>query len=145
MTKIGLYSIGLFLVTILIGATFATVINGEMVSDTATLEISDVRGGFGAVIVDVTNTGDVAAEGLSIITTVTGGIFNKINLRHQCSGCDMCGTALGPNMTKTESTREAGVLFGMGPIKILVSASASNAEEVTKEIDGFVVGPFVLI
>jgi hypothetical protein len=48
-------------------------------------------------------------------------------------------------MTKTESTLEAGVLFGIGPIKVSISASASNAEKVTEEITGFVVGPFVFI
>ncbi len=143
--KLKFNRIGLVLLTVLVGSIFGTAIHGEMIYDTTTLEISDIRNGFGAVIVDVTNTGDVTADGLSIVTTVTGGIFNKINLYHQCSGCDMCGTTLEPNMTKTESTLEAGVLLGIGPITILVSASASNAEEITTEINGFVLGPFVLI
>ena len=145
MIKIKFNRIGLLLLAVLLGSIFGTGIHGEMINDTTTLEISDIRSGFGAIIIDVTNTGDVTADDLSIITTVTGGIFNQINLGHQCSGCDMCGTTLEPNMTKTESTLEAGVLFGIGPIKVSVSASASNAEEVTKEITGFVVGPFVLI
>jgi hypothetical protein len=57
----------------------------------------------------------------------------------------MCGTTLEPGMTKTESTREAGLLFGFGNIEIMVTASASNADEVSMTLSGFIFGPFVII
>ena len=141
--KIGRKVTGLSLFLMLLITTAGALAGGS--SSETTLEITDIRGGLGSVIVDVTNTGDVTAEKLSIITAVTGGIFNQIDIYHRCSGCDMCGTTLEPNMTKTETTSEAGVIFGVGPIEINVSASASNADEVTQTTNGFVLGPIVII
>lgn len=139
INKIG-FSVALLFLSAMVGAT----VNGYQLSDT-TLEITDIRGGIGEVSVDVTNTGDIAAEEVAIFTAVTGGLFGNIDIYHQCTGCEICGTTLEPNAIKTESTLEAGVIFGIGPIEIMVGATALNAEEVTKEVSGFVFGPLVII
>ena len=136
--------IGFSVALILLGAMVGATVNGYQLSDT-TLEITDIRGGIGEVSVDVTNTGDIAAEEVSIFTAVTGGLFGNIDIYHRCAGCEICGTTLEPNAIKTESTLEAGVIFGIGPIEINVGATALNAEEVTQEISGFVFGPLVII
>ena len=62
-----------------------------------------------------------------------------------CTGCGGCGTTILPGKTKIESTRESGIIFGLGKIDIIVTAEAENADLVTEEITGFVLGPFVLI
>ena len=118
---------------------------GEGSNNEPELQISNVNGSFGAVVVEVTNIGEGIADGLVILTQVSGGLFGKVDLSHQCAGCDICGTTLEPGMTKTESTREAGLLFGFGPIEITVIAGASNADEVSLSMSGFICGPFVII
>ncbi len=116
----------------------------EVMSDTQ-LEINDIRGIFGAVETDVKNIGEVTAEDISISIYVTGGILNNINIQHDCGGCSQCGTTLASGSTKTESTLEAGFIVGIGNIEITVSATASNAIEVSKTIDALVIGPFIIL
>ena len=108
-------------------------------------DITEATGGFGQVSVTVKNVGDATAENITIIISVQGGIFNKINIEKVCSGCDMCGTTIPPNGTKAESTSEAGFILGFGPITITASAEAKDTAKVEKTFSGFVFGPFVRI
>lgn len=113
--------------------------------DTTTLEIINISGGFGGVTVEVKNTGEHVASGIAVITTVQGGILNNINITHACTGCINCGATLDAGAIKTEKTMEAGFIIGFGPIQITTSAHADNAQEVSEELTGFVIGPFVII
>jgi len=113
--------------------------------DETEIEISSISAGFGAVIVEIKNSGTESAYEISSTTTVKGGILNSIDLIHVCEGCDVCGTSLAAGAIKSESTREAGFLFGFGSITITVSAQASNAEQVTATAQGTIIGPFVMI
>ena len=116
----------------------------EVMSDTQ-LEINDIRGIFGAVETDIKNIGEVTAEEIIISIYVTGGILNNINIQHDCGGCSQCGTTLTSGSTKTESTLEAGFIVGLGNIEITVTATASNANEISKTVNGLVRGPFIII
>ena len=109
------------------------------------LKIDNVRGGLGAVTVDVKNIGTETATDITIIMSVKGGIIGNIDILKECSGCSSCGTTLEPNAIKTENTGEEEFIIGFGSIDIYISASASNAEEVTQSLKGLVIGPFVLI
>lgn len=119
-------------------------ITGQYTEPT-TIEIIDISGGFGGITVNVENTGDITANDLWVMTTISGGIFQKINILHECTGCSACSTTLAPGAIKSENSREAGLLFGFGPIAITTSAGASNADEVTTEATGLAIGPFVLV
>ncbi|MFO8078277.1 MAG: hypothetical protein R6U21_06525 [Thermoplasmatota archaeon] len=132
-------SIGLFLSFIFFPNGLGTY------TDQTTLEIIDVSGSMGGVKVEVKNTGDEIAQGIWIITTVNGGLFGNINIVHECTGCSACGSTLDPGMIKTENTLEAGILLGIGAIEITTSAGATNAEEVSMEKTGFVIGPLAII
>jgi hypothetical protein len=144
MKKGKINTLGFSIVILLLSALLCAMANGYQMADT-TLEITDIRGGLGQITVDVANTGDITAEEVAIFTTVTGGLFNNIDIYHQCSGCEICGTTLEPNAIKTESTLEAGVIFGIGPVEISVVASALNADEITTQVNGIVFGPWVII
>ena len=110
-----------------------------------TLEVVGISGGFGVVTVEVENTGNAVASGITITTIVQGGILNGIDLTHFCGGCSDCGTTLGSGSIKTENTLEAGLIFGFGPVQITCIAEADNAQEVSAEASGFVIGPMILI
>ena len=110
-----------------------------------TLEISDIRGGICRVKAVIKNTGIVDAENFSITISVKGGLFNQTNVFHECSGCDHCETTIPANKTKSESTLGSAIIFGYGRIAIIVTAEADNADLVTIETNGFVLGPLVLI
>jgi len=137
----------LLITTLLIAILLASTVQveGSQNNDTTTLEITDIRGGIFKVTADIKNTGNITAENFTITLSVKGGILNKINISQECSGCGHCGTTIPPGQIKSESTRESGIIFGFGKINIIVTAEAENADLVTKEATGFVLGPFVLI
>jgi hypothetical protein len=113
--------------------------------ETTILEISDVKGDFGGVTAIITNTGDITAEKFAISIFVEGGFLGNIDISQICSGCGDCGTTIPVGESKAESTIESGFIFGIGPVDILVTASAENAEIVSMSTTGFVFGPFVII
>ena len=110
-----------------------------------TLEITAVKGGFGAVSVTVKNTGAVTAENITMTISVKGGILGRINITKICSGCGNCSNSIQPNATKTENTAEAGRILGFGPVTILATAEAANAARVNTTYSGFVLGFFVIV
>jgi len=110
-----------------------------------TLEIADIRGGFGGVTADVENTGSVTAENFFITISVKGGLLNNIDILQECGGCGDCETTIAVGEIKSESTLEVGSIMGFGPIDIVVTAEANNADLVSIETNGFVLGPLVLI
>ncbi len=136
---IGAIILGLFLSILLLPS-----ISSQSV-ETTTLEITNISGGIGGVTVEVQNTGTVTANDLWVTTTISGGIFGNINIRHQCTGCSSCGTSLDPGMIKTENTLEARLLLGIGPIQISTLSGANNADDVFMEKTGFAIGPLVIV
>lgn len=112
---------------------------------TTTLEITDVRGGIGGVTADIKNIGIVTADNFFITISVTGGILNKIYILKECGGCGGCGTTIASGDIKSESTLESDFIIGFGKIDIIVTAEADNADLVSIETNGFVLGPLVLI
>ncbi len=133
-------SIIFMLVCIAVGASCTATQQSQTI-----FAITEVKGGLGKVSVTIKNIGDTTAENITIIISVKGGIFNKIDIEKICSGCDTCGTTIEPNGIKTESTSEAGFIIGLGPITITASAEAANTAKVEKIYTGFVLGPFVIV
>ena len=125
--------------------TSAIQVAGSQNNDTTTLEISDIRGGIGGVTTDIKNTGSVDAESFLITLSVKGGLLNKIDILKECGGCGTCGITILPGEIKSESTLESGMIIGFGQIDIVVTAEAANADLVTAESTGFVLGPFVIV
>jgi rhodanese-related sulfurtransferase len=109
------------------------------------LSINSIQGSLLSVSVEIENTGENIAENISTVIQVKGGIFSRINLTHNCSGCIDCGTTLPPGEIKTENTGESGLLFGFGSIEITVSTWADNAEKITTTRQGTILGIFIQI
>jgi hypothetical protein len=118
---------------------------GSNFDDTTTLEISDIRGGIGGVTAYIENSGSVTANNFFITISITGGIFNQIDILKECGGCGGCGTTIAAGEIKSESTLESDFIIGFGTIDIIVTAEADNADLVSTETNGFVLGPLVLI
>jgi hypothetical protein len=135
---------GLSIILMLICIAVGTSCTAKQQSPTI-LDITEVAGGLGKVSVTVKNIGDSTAETITMMISVKGGILGRINITKICSGCDSCGTTIEPNAIKTESTSESGLIIGFGPITIITSADAENAEKVEKTYNGFVFGPFVIV
>ncbi len=109
------------------------------------LEIIGLSSGLGAVIVNIKNVRSETAIEIATTTIVTGGLFNSIDLTHECSGCSVCGSTLDAGAIKSESTREAGFLFGIGTITIYVNARAKNADAVSTSVQATILGPFIIL
>jgi hypothetical protein len=104
-----------------------------------------VKGGFSKVSITVKNIGNFTAENITMSISVQGGILGRINITKICVGCGNCSNSIEPNATKTENTAEAGRIAGFGPVTIMASVEASNAERVNKTFNGFVLGFLVIV
>jgi hypothetical protein len=135
------------IINILIAILLVSSINviGSNNDDTTTLEIADVHGGIGGVTADIKNIGGVTANNFLITISVNGGIFNKIDILKECGGCGGCGTTIAVGEIKSESTLESDFIIGFGKIDIIVTAEADNADLVSIQTNGFVIGPLILI
>ena len=114
-------------------------------TDETTLEIAGIIGEFGGVTTLIENTGSADAENFFITISVKGGILNNVDILKECGGCGDCSTVIGIGEIKSESTLESGMFMGFGPLSIVVTARAANADLVTKETTGFILGPIVII
>ncbi|MFW6121070.1 MAG: hypothetical protein ACOC80_09265 [Petrotogales bacterium] len=98
------------------------------------LSIINVEGPIG-VKADIKNIGEVAANNLEWSMTITGGTLGMVNMSN--SGTE---TELAPGETKPISS---GLIVGLGPITINITADASTAFEVSTTKTGVILGPFV--
>lgn len=131
------------LLMIVLASTIQVV--GSQNNDSTTLEIIDIQGGLFGVTAFIKNTGSVEAESFRITLSVKGGLLNKIDVFQDCSGCGNCGTTIPIGEIKIESTKESGNIIGFGQVDIIVTAEADNADLVTREVTGFVLGPYIII
>jgi hypothetical protein len=136
--------VGLSIILMMVGITGSASCSAVPQSPTV-LTITSAKGGFGKVSVTVQNIGNSTAENITMIISVTGGLFSRVNLTKICSGCGNCSNSIEPNATKTESTSEGGRIIGFGPCLISASAEASNAARVNKTFNGFVLGFLVIL
>lgn len=137
-----IWILNIFLVIVL-ASTIQVV--GSQNNNSTTLEIVNIEGGFFGVTTHIKNSGNVEAENFRITISVKGGFLNNIDAFQDCSGCGNCGTTIPVGEIKIESTKESGNIIGFGSIDVIVTAEAENAELVTKETTGFVIGPYIII
>jgi len=107
------------------------------------LEISDIKGGFAKVCIEIQNIGDNIAEEVSSTISVEGGFFNRIDIFKECSGCGHCNTSILPGCSKKECTDQ--LILGIGPIEIIATVNATGLSTIEKTSTGFVIGPFVIV
>jgi len=98
------------------------------------LEITSISGGLG-ITAQITNIGDENASDVNAKIVITGGLFRFINVS---------STSESAILIPEYSMQAKATLFRFGKILITVTADASNADQVTKHANGFLIGPFVL-
>ena len=96
----------------------------------------DIFGGSGLSIV-VKNTGGANAKNVNVNFDITGGILGKIN-EHLTLGYDLLLLSESLNI-------EMPGMFGLGPIEITVTASASNADTISKTVNGIILLFYVIL
>lgn len=110
---------------------------GVYVTNTELL-IEDVDGGFNSVSADIQNIGDEDANNVHISILIKGGFFNRINIED-----GQIISVIESGEIYTFSTNKE--IFGLGKIDITISIYANNANIVTKEFNGFILGVLILI
>jgi hypothetical protein len=98
------------------------------------LQIKNITGGLGAGC-QIINLGDADAFNLNATIQINGGFLKRINVVMT----DYTST-LEPLQVFLLHTK----LFGIGRITIVITAVASNADQVSKQASAFAVGPLVL-
>jgi hypothetical protein len=85
----------------------------------------------------VKNIGGANAKNVNVNVDITGGILGKID-KHLTFTYDLFlfGEALDI---------EIPVMFGLGPIEIAVTASASNADTISKTVNGIILLFYVIL
>lgn len=107
----------------------------EMKPGLSELEI-EIKGGFLGKII-IKNIGNETAYDVNWSINIIGGVFGRINI----SSRGALALPLQPGEEKTAFW----VTIGFGRLKITTTASALNADEVTKETKGFVFLFFIII
>ena len=102
------------------------------------LSIGEINSIFGKVSVELMNPGVDPALNITYNITVNGGLFGNINLQNNGSI-----TTLNPDESIMISTEKP--VFGIGNILITIQVDATNENPVSKQINGFIIGPFILL
>jgi hypothetical protein len=100
------------------------------------LEISSISvNDFTILNATIKNKGQTEAINVVMSMDVSGGILHLINKTFPGSAASL---ASGASISLLSEK-----MFGLGKIAILVTAKADNADEVSKQASGFIVGPLV--
>ena len=97
-----------------------------------------VEGGLFFVKAEIKNTGDLYATDVNWNISVKGGLLKLIDVLED-------GTIAKLETGDGETVQTSDLIFGFGSIKIKVTVSAPYEETIEKKVDGFVIGPFILI
>jgi hypothetical protein len=100
----------------------------------AFLEIRNITGGLG-VSCEIVNLGEVNATTFNASLQIHGGFLKHINIDASDTTPNLAPSQVLPMQTK---------LFGLGKITIVITAVASNANQVTAQASAFALGPLVL-
>jgi len=98
------------------------------------LEITDVKGIVGVKTI-INNKGTYDAINVIWSIKVAGGLLSRVNMTASGSITNLANGS--------EETVRSGIFFGFGRVEITIYVEAANADIVTKEATGFVLGPFV--
>jgi hypothetical protein len=99
------------------------------------LDIEFIKSGM-ALSVAFKNIGDYDAIDVVWNVNITGGIFGLIN-KHLDGEAEILAT-------DDEILVRLTPIFGLGPLKVVATVSAANAEEVTEIWEGFIIFIFIL-
>jgi hypothetical protein len=102
------------------------------------LEIVGPASGFSPIQFTLSNTGQADAHEVRWTLTVMGGIFSMVTSQEQGT-FDSLLVDDQVNIVTTET------LFGLGPLSITIDVSANYTSSNTKHLNGFIIGPFILI
>lgn len=136
-------NLGIMTILVLLTINLAPMISGLGNNLGPELEISDIKGGFSKVCIEIQNTGDAVAEKVTSTISVKGGILNRIDIFKTCSGCGQCNNSIVPGGSKIECTDQ--LIIGIGSIDIIATANATDVATIEKTATGFVIGPFVIV
>lgn len=108
-----------------------------IISETPFLDIIKVKGGIGKVNATIKNIGMLDAVDVTCNITVTGGFFGLIN--------KFAEETFETLPVDEEKSMSVSSIFGIGKIDILVVASSPSANTTSASLQGFALGPIVLI
>lgn len=109
------------------------------------LEISDIYSYNRSVFVTVSNNGDsCAANNVFCNLSIKGGMLSKINVSmHKHYPRIYLGESVEFNTDNNFLSDQ--FIFGIGQIDVNVTVDVENAESISKQVKGFVFGPFVFV
>ena len=101
------------------------------------VKIGDIKGGLATVKIDLSNVGADDVENIQGTMTVTGGIFDRINMTSNYS--------ISILESQTTDTIRLLPVLGFGKIQVTVTVEMTGVNTVVKKAEGFVLGIFVII
>ncbi len=109
----------------------------EIVSEAPFFDIINVKGGLGSVSATIKNIGMLEAYDVNCNISVTGGLFGFI---------DKFSEETYDTLSVDEEVMvTVEGIFGLGKIDVIISASSSSANTTTESLQGFALGPFVIV
>jgi len=101
------------------------------------LDVVKINGGITSVKAILTNIGSEDAANVTWTIAVNGGLLHLINASTN-------GTVAILKIYQQQTVKANGVI-GLGKITITVTATTPSANIVTKTVEGFAVGPFIVV
>ncbi|MBN2602928.1 MAG: hypothetical protein JXA91_02205 [Candidatus Thermoplasmatota archaeon] len=120
------------------GEFYSNIASINLYVKNSALAIEGITGGYEIVTVNIKNSGDEDAKNVDWDIVLKGGFFKLLNV-------DTSGTISTLQVDSVYSISTDEKIFGLGPIEISVSMKADNTESISKDFEGFVLGPFVII
>lgn len=120
------------------GESYSEITTISVFIQNSIITIEDISGGMGTVSATLHNIGNETINNVEWTIRVNGGLFNLIDV--ETTG-NIASISAGDenDITITES------LFGLGPVTIEINVQADNAYDQLSEVNGFILGPYLLI
>jgi hypothetical protein len=108
-----------------------------IVSEAPFFDIQDIKGGIGSVSAKIKNIGLLDAIDVNCNVSVKGGLFRLID--------KFTEETYDTLAVDEEVTIKAEGIFGLGKIEVIVCASSPSANTTTESVQGFALGPIVIV
>jgi len=109
----------------------------EIISEAPFFDILNVKGGIGSVSATIKNIGMLEAYDVNCNISVTGGLLKLIDKFSE----DTYDTL---DIDEEVAVSVDGI-FGLGKIKVIISANSPSANTTTESVQGFALGPIVIL
>lgn len=120
------------------GESFSKISTITVFIQNSMVTIEDISGGMGTVSATIHNSGNETINNVEWTIMLVGGFFNLIDV-------ETTGNIASIPVSDENGINITESLFGFGRVTIEIRVQADNAYDQQREVNGFILGPYILI